>query len=221
MAGKRGKSPRSAPRAALNVGTSAKDRKGIFAPHLIIPAAYLVQLSFGRAQSRQWFALDRVDVVHGFAGAFHQRLRGGAQGSEGSAIERAEECVVDRTDLGAEAVDLEPAGRLQCEQYAATVLRIGPLEQQSEPRHLAGLRGDEGARYVHGLGDRADPDATFALQMSDRDQHAVLRSAESHASAQMRTNDLHTACDREEIIDERPKPTVRALIQQRAGEDGR
>ena len=61
-----------------NVGTSAKDRKGIFAPHLIIPAAHLARLSFGRAQSREWFALDRVDVLHGFAGAFHQRLRGDA-----------------------------------------------------------------------------------------------------------------------------------------------
>src|SRR2546430_13656250 len=121
---------RSAPRAGLNVGTSAKDRKGIFAPHLIIPAAHLVRLSFGRAQSRQWFALDRVNVVHGFPGAFHQRLRGDAQGSEGSAIERAEECVVDRTDLGTDAVDLEPAGGRQCEQHPSAVLRIGPLEQQ-------------------------------------------------------------------------------------------
>src|SRR6516162_2509772 len=121
--------PRAAPRAALNVGTSAKDRKGIFAPHLIIPAAYLARLSFGRAQSRQWFALDRVDVLHGFAGAFHQRLPGDAQGSKGFAIERAEERVVDRTDLGADAVDLEPAGRRQREQHTTTVLRIGSLEQ--------------------------------------------------------------------------------------------
>src|SRR5258707_8091107 len=75
MAGKRGKSPRSAPRAGPNVGTSAKDRKGIFAPHLIIPAAHLVRLSFGPAQSRQWFALHPVYVVHGFARAFPPRLR--------------------------------------------------------------------------------------------------------------------------------------------------
>src|ERR1700741_691025 len=144
--------------SALNVGTSAKDRKGIFAPHLIIPAAYLARLSFGRAQSRERFALDRVDVLHGFAGAFHQRPRADAQGSKGFAIERAEECVVDCTDLGADAVDLEAAGGRECEQHAAAVLGIGPLEQQSEPRHLAGLRGDEGTRHVHGLGDRADPD---------------------------------------------------------------
>src|SRR5215470_20055617 len=131
--------PRLAPRGALNVGTSAKDRKGIFAPHLIIPAAYLARLSFGRAQSRQWFALDCVDVLHGFAGAFHQRLRGDAQGSKGFAIKRAEERVVDRTDLGTDAVDLEPAGGRQREQHAAAVVRTGPLEQQSEARHLAGL----------------------------------------------------------------------------------
>src|SRR5262249_31564209 len=137
--GKRWKSPRAAPRAAPNVGTSAKDRKGIFAPHLIIPAAYFARLSFGRAQSRQWFALDCVDVLHGFAGAFHQRPRGEAQGSKGFAIERAEERVVDRTDLGTDAVDLEPAGGRQREQHATAVVRTGPLEQQSEARHLAGL----------------------------------------------------------------------------------
>src|SRR6516162_6250250 len=68
--------PRSAPRAALNVGTSAKYHKGIFAPRLIIPAAYFVRLSFGRAQSRHCFALDRVHIMHGLTGAFHQRLRG-------------------------------------------------------------------------------------------------------------------------------------------------
>src|SRR5215471_2285067 len=121
--------PRLAPRGALNVGTSAKDRKDIFAPHLIIPAAYLARLSFGRAQSRQRFALDRVDILHGFAGALHQLPRADAQGSKGFAIERAEECVVDCTDLGADAVDLEPAGGRQCEQHAAAILWIGPLEQ--------------------------------------------------------------------------------------------
>src|SRR5262249_60262670 len=120
-----GESHHAAPRAALNVGTSAKDRKGILAPYLIIPAAYLVRLSFGRAQSRQWFALDRVDVVHGLAGAFHQRPRGDAQGSKRLGVERAEERVVDRTDLGADAVDLEPAGGGSGVRDAAGGLPIG------------------------------------------------------------------------------------------------
>ena len=71
---------------------------------------------------------------------------------------------------------------------------------------------------MHRLRDRADADAALALQVRDRDQQAVLRSADAHAAAEMGAHDLHPARDREEIVDQRAKATVRAVLEQRAAE---
>src|ERR1700755_1998819 len=75
---------------------------------------------------------DRAEIVHGRAGALDQLAGRGAQGAERVGVERAEEQVVDRPDLGAGAVDLQAAGRRKAQQDAAAVVRIALLEHQAE-----------------------------------------------------------------------------------------
>src|SRR5580704_4704568 len=68
------------------------------------------------------FNVHGAEIMHGLAGALHQPGGSGAQRRKRGCIERAEEQVIDRAELGGHAVDLEAAGRRETQQHAAAVL---------------------------------------------------------------------------------------------------
>ena len=172
------------PGAALKVDTSANDHKHICSRDGAISCRASAHVgSFGRLDR----PMDDSCSTRCSSSAWLSRsplpaLRGGAQCRERPGIEHTEEQIVDRADLGADAIDLEPAGR----RKAQAARRAGPADSAASAadRAAPSCRSPTAMKALDtciACATRADTDAALALQVRDSDQHAVLRAADAHA----------------------------------------